>query len=294
MIKIPDFHALPDFKKYILNYKMQFIYSKFQVEEPTHIYCRDLIDHLMQICKYPYTGTKETTPLFCAAGFIQNTKNEKGHYGRSQENHDGQYAIVLDYDSGFKIEDFYCPYRYLLYTSSSHSPELHKFRVIIDLEEIIPSDIWRKSEFKEAILMRFPGVDESSCATLRFFVLPNKGEHYTWYYNDAPKWDWKRDLKLNAKYKELKAENDKREAEFNIVENTATLDTYEKCKRYVDAVKSEENFNVRGTGKINAILMRLNMKMKGEGLSSHQRAQILSEDVYNTRTLKEIAAITKN
>ena len=91
-------------------------------------------------------------------------------------NNIGDYScLTLDYDDGYTIEDFqkqFKDYEFYLYTSSSHSEEKHKYRVILPLEEPLNKDLLY--EYAPELIETFKGCDKSTFARARLFFLPTE------------------------------------------------------------------------------------------------------------------------
>ena len=65
---------------------------------------------------------------------------------RSASNVDMVYCLVLDIDDGYKYIDIHyvlgAKYIYVWHTSYSHTPELHKWRLVLPLATPVPKDEW--------------------------------------------------------------------------------------------------------------------------------------------------------
>jgi hypothetical protein len=124
---------------------------------------------------------KEQLPMFNC------WHNETGK--RGSQNVTGISALVLDYDSGFTMDEFYdryYNYKWLLYTSSSHKPDFHKFRVIIPLMSMISKEEYT-SDLRKALEYKFPESDPTAFYTDHAFFLPAAPQfgQYQYYYNEA-------------------------------------------------------------------------------------------------------------
>ena len=107
--------------------------------------------NFQNLIQYPATNIpKDQLPMFNC------WHNETGK--RGSQNVTGISALVLDYDSGFTMDEFYdryYSYRWFLYTSSSHKPDFHKFRVIIPLMSMISKEEYT-SVLRKALEFKFP------------------------------------------------------------------------------------------------------------------------------------------
>lgn len=119
----------------------------------------------------PMTDTpKEELPMF--NGF-QNKSGVRGQFNTT-----GLSAIILDYDSGYTIEEFcnrYYTYRWYLYTSSSHSDSKHKFRVILPMMDLLASEDYT-TDARKVLGLKFPEADPTCFYSDHFFFIPAKQE----------------------------------------------------------------------------------------------------------------------
>lgn len=88
------------------------------------------------------------------------------------------YAIILEYDTGeVTIESFARKYKHIqwyIYTTSSHTEEHHRFRVVLWLKD--PVEYETIKQHKEVIYDYFPGCDRSSLSNWQ--KAPNRTEHF--------------------------------------------------------------------------------------------------------------------
>ena len=140
-------------------------------------------DDLWWSVQHPYALQKEHLPQFLLA--TPSGVNGKGHSAIGDV-----YAITLDYDNTVTIEEFQRKYKHLLFlwfTTSSHTPEHHKFRVIVWLEA--PVSLAVLTANRAILLDYFPGHDPASVSTWQSF--PNKlNEHYAWGMNPGSNYNW--------------------------------------------------------------------------------------------------------
>lgn len=122
---------------------------------------------------------------------------------RIAQNKGKMCAILLDYDDGYTIdtfnEKFNGRFQYYIYTSFSHTPTHHKFRVIIPttesyemtaylvkvLEKCFPISIKNK-ETKEVIVA---GSDSTTFNKRGFYEPVKVSEHYTYFISNGPIFD---------------------------------------------------------------------------------------------------------
>lgn len=124
----------------------------------------------------PMTDTpKEELPMFNA---FQNSSGIRGQFNTT-----GLSAIILDYDSGYTIEDFcrrYYAYRFYLYTSSSHTTEKNKFRVILPMMDLLHSEDYTTNT-RKVLQMKFPEADPTGFYSDHFFFIPSKSDNPYYY-----------------------------------------------------------------------------------------------------------------
>lgn len=129
---------------------------------------------LVDMVKKPLrVSSKDNAPLF-------NLTNRTSQY-RCQTEVESYNGLLLDYDSGITIDEVHNSlkdYRHIIYTSYSHKPDHHKFRVILPTDEPINKKLYHHKAWKHAIADRFDGVDSSSASPDRFFYVPCLTPHY--------------------------------------------------------------------------------------------------------------------
>lgn len=141
---------------------------------------------ILAIIKTPLTLPKDKCPLWSFITVKEGAKKE-----RNQGNYQDILALILDFDQAISIKEFqnkYSEYCYYLYTTTSHSKDQDKFRVIVPL-----SVKYNYSEFKNQFLIEclcefFENVDPSSFSN--FHNLPNMCKDpndYFFYHNNSEK-----------------------------------------------------------------------------------------------------------
>jgi len=103
---------------------------------------------------------------------------------RDSKNLTSLSTLVLDYDCGFSIAEFmmrYYKFRFYLYTSSSHTPQKNKFRVIIPLEREIPINEYT-IEMRLALEKYFKECDKTAFYKDHPFFIPAKKEENEYIY----------------------------------------------------------------------------------------------------------------
>ena len=92
---------------------------------------------------------------------------------RANKNVENVTLAVVDYDDGTTIQHAqkrFEPFECLLYTSFSHTPEHHRFRVVFPLEKPIPAMEWQHAWLHLAKIA--PGLDEACKDLARIYYLP--------------------------------------------------------------------------------------------------------------------------
>lgn len=113
-------------------------------------------------------------------------------------------AILIDYDDGYTMDTFNEKYngrfQYYIYTSISHTPEHHKFRVIIPtvkpftmdrsmkavLAKCFPASVKDKNDKKLVIEY---GVDESTFDIRAFYEPVKINDNYSYFISNGPVFD---------------------------------------------------------------------------------------------------------
>ena len=133
--------------------------------------------NLEALLENPMTDTpKEELPMFNA---FQNPTGVRGNLNTT-----GLSALILDYDSGFTIEEFYnryYTYRWYLYTSSSHSDSKNKFRVIIPMMDLLASEDYN-TDARRCLQKKFPEADPTGFYSDHFFFIPAKQSGVPYQY----------------------------------------------------------------------------------------------------------------
>lgn len=142
---------------------------------------------------------------------------------RIKQNRGNRWAIVLDYDDGYTMDTFNAKFngkfQYYMYSSISHTPDLHKFRVVIPTTESFKMTTHLIAVLKKCfpISIKDPndpdivivkGVDKSTFTPRGFFEPVKVNEHYTYFTSNGPVFDL--DARLG---KMIQQEQDRWEAE---------------------------------------------------------------------------------
>lgn len=122
---------------------------------------------------------------------------------RIAQNHGKMCAILLDYDDGYTIDTFNAKFngrfQYYIYTSFSHKPTHHKFRVIIPTTEpyemtVFMSKVLKKCfpisiKDKETNEVIVAGSDDNTFNKRGFFEPVKVSEHYQYFISNGPIFD---------------------------------------------------------------------------------------------------------
>jgi hypothetical protein len=204
------------------------------------------------ILSKPIDKSKPELPLinFCV---LSNDRSK-----RTQAIYTHMNCIMLDYDKGYTIEDFskrFKDYFFWLYTTSSHEPELHKYRVIIPLET--PIDYKEYRDYVPALRKFFPNIDHSSFDKGRGFYMPGLTPHYTYFRNEGKMFNFFEELSdMKKQVDEYKEEQLKWRRVFGDI--SSTMKNYEyisdtdwdKCSDQLDKIIYQPD----GSGRYSQVL----------------------------------------
>jgi hypothetical protein len=113
-------------------------------------------------------------------------KEIPGTIRRCKENVVAINGIVLDVDQNYTIEqaqELYQHLEYVLYTTFNHTPDKHKFRIVIPFTQpLLAKDI---AGYKESIKETFPLVDSASFTVSQSFYFHSGKEDSRSYRNDG-------------------------------------------------------------------------------------------------------------
>jgi len=195
------------------------------------------LDVFIKMADNPIVNENKNTAPYILPWEVLDTGN------KTIENAGNYNMIMIDYDDGVNINDMLSfltskNYNYLLYTTHSHKPEHHKFRVFIPLKQSIPGSLHRNRLawrcFKDNFINSFPECDKSSFNRSGFY-LPNhkKGcEYLTYNYTKGESFmlDFtfmksmiKENIKIERKERMLSLMNEDKKLS---VKNSLTVRTY--------------------------------------------------------------------
>lgn len=140
---------------------------------------------LRDLLSSPIVGPKDKLPLWRFCTQIEGAK------GRTNDQLESIHCLMVEYDSGeVTVEEFiekYSEYAFALYTSPSHSPVKHKFRVILPLDQPYEFALWSSREVKTAMLNVFPNIDPTCFTNWQRIPGCESLENYRYFLNSGKK-----------------------------------------------------------------------------------------------------------
>lgn len=115
--------------------------------------------NLLHFLKNPSDKPKKELPLW---RFI--TLKEGVEKRANQELYDTIHVLIVEFDHAVtiqSIEELASEYAYAIHTTSSHTQEEHRFRLMLPLDISYPESFWRLENVKKAMELKFPGLDRS-------------------------------------------------------------------------------------------------------------------------------------
>ena len=109
-----------------------------KINETAFVTVEDI--NLLHFLSNPSNLPKEKLPLwrFC-------TLKEGAELKANQLNYDTIHMLILEIDKGHtiqEIEDKASEFAHAIHTTSSHTPELHRFRLMLPLDMPYPDSFW--------------------------------------------------------------------------------------------------------------------------------------------------------
>lgn len=150
-------------------------FSGMTQENSEKIQSENFSEFVKEFPEHKIVDDKAHADFFIGVEFnADGIKNERKQVKRCADNVMGVYFIILDYDDGTVLDQLrsqLSEHNYLLYTTFSHKPEHHKFRVILPLSSKASlSDINAR---KVSLLEMFKGVDKASFSSSQGFYMPS-------------------------------------------------------------------------------------------------------------------------
>lgn len=148
---------------------------------------------LLEMCAKPSNLKKEDLPQWMFIDLIDPLSIR-----RNLTNYKNCYAIIIEFDNKegeyLSIEAFASKYSHLawiLHTTSSHTKDKHKYRVILPLDEPTPYAIWHDYDVREIMKEYFKGVDPSSFSNFQKIpALPANPEDYYYHVNKGARFSF--------------------------------------------------------------------------------------------------------
>jgi len=179
--------------------------------------------------------------------------------------------IGLDFDNGITIEEFIATnkkYKFWLYTTTSHTNELHKFRVIIKctFPKYAFFDEEERRYSREILAELFPKLDLASFGPERLLYIPNDCGTYKYIinqgeeYNLVNKWiSLRRGLQLKKDIELLKnkSTNSKKKISYNEQSSVEICMKQKLIKEYMNTFSNKKTGNVDGENLLYRVLSSL-------------------------------------
>lgn len=128
---------------------------------------------------------------------------------RQQDNYATRHALILDIDKNWNIADFEREYSHLTYaihTTSNHTNQANRFRVILPLDSEYSNMLFRHKPVHEALANYFPGFDPSSLVNFhKLPALPVNQSDYYYNFNSGRRFGYS-DIKSKVEEIELSEE----------------------------------------------------------------------------------------
>lgn len=152
---------------------------------------RDL--SLLEMCKNPSNKKKDDLPQWMFIDLIDPMQIR-----RNLLNYKNCHLLIIEFDNKYgkyvSIEAFAEKYKHLswiLHTTSSHTPEVHKFRVILPLDTPTAYSIWHYKTVQEEMQLLFEGIDPSSFSNFQKIpALPANPDDYRYIVNHGVKFSY--------------------------------------------------------------------------------------------------------
>lgn len=145
--------------------------------------------NLLHFLKNPSNKPKPELPLW---RFI--TLKEGMPCEANQEYYDKIHMLILEFDKGTtiqEIESLVSEYSYAIHTTSNHTKEAHRFRLMLPLDISYPECFWRISSVKKAMIAKFKYLDKSSFVNYQCIpALPTNPSDYYYKINNGRKFGY--------------------------------------------------------------------------------------------------------
>lgn len=233
---------------------------------------------LVNLCSNPLIGhTKDTVPYLYGCSF---------HIPEAKAANVNQYnGIFIDYDSGTTIESV-CDsltqrkWKFVAYTSFSHSDLVHKFRIYLPFSEPVEIDDWiymkQKAYHGRSLLsLIFANCDPCSFDLARGFCAPIKTDSYKFYIGEGRCISKTNLLKFDTLFSSLRKYDKSKSSE------TLESDISPEYKLKIEnSVLSDSRFfdwNRSGSGQgTDSAMFRFASRLKSAGLSESEARQFFT------------------
>ena len=134
--------------------------------------------NLLHFIKNPSNKPKPELPLWRFITLKEGMPNEA-----NQEYYDKIHILILEFDKGTtiqEIESLVSEYSYAIHTTSNHTKEAHRFRLMLPLDISYPESFWRIPAVKKAMIAKFKYLDKSSFVNYQCIpaLPPNPSDYY--------------------------------------------------------------------------------------------------------------------
>ena len=213
--------------------------------------------NLLHFLKNPSNKPKKELPLW---RFI--TLKEGAEKRANQELYDTIHVLIVEFDhvvSIQTIEELASEYSYAIHTTSSHTQEAHRFRLMLPLDISYPESFWRLENVKKAMELKFPGLDRSCFINYQCIpALPANPSDYYYKIQGGRKFGYKEiekiveslefDEQIERQFKESLYPT----TPLSDVDRVFDLDRY--IEKHVIGRLDEVDWNCDGCGRNNAIV----------------------------------------
>lgn len=148
---------------------------------------------LIDMCKNPSKKKKEDLEQWMFIDLIDPIQIR-----RNLLNYNKCHALIIEFDNKegpyVSIDEFAKKYEHLewiLHTTSSHTAQVNKFRVILPLDVPVEYGTWRNVHVKEEMKLYFEGIDPSSFSNFQKIpAYPSNKSEYRYLLNRGVKFSY--------------------------------------------------------------------------------------------------------
>lgn len=160
--------------------------------------------NLSHFIKNPSNRPKDKLPMW---RFI--TLKEDAPKKACTDNYDTIHTLILEFDKGVKIceiEKLFNEYSFAIHTTSNHTADNHRFRIIIPLDMEYSEYFWRLLNVKNAMKLKIPCLDNTCFVNYQCIpALPANPADYYYKINNGRRFGYEdirkivEELELNEK-----------------------------------------------------------------------------------------------